>query len=299
MTSLRAANDRDLLVIGAGVLGGMLIEQHKAMYPDATIIAETRTTDKHSALKAKGATCRTVDDPPIEAQPNVVFCAAPGANPDYPGEVNKALERWSGAGKFVFTSSGGVYAEEDGQVVNEESVVSDGPRAQKLLSCEKLVLDKGGSVVRLAGLYTLDRGAHNYWCKVGTVDARPDGLIGLVSYEDAAGSALSVLSCDKSKVAGKVFLICDGKEQSREDICKAALGCQFYEDSKMPAFTKSDGPIGKRYDISRATSVLVYFGLPAPPSLPLLLSVSSPPPHPQARSPSSPSLGTCIPDALK
>ena len=39
---LRASGDNDLLVIGAGVLGGLLIEQHRAMFPDAGVVAETR-----------------------------------------------------------------------------------------------------------------------------------------------------------------------------------------------------------------------------------------------------------------
>lgn len=254
---LRAeAGANDLLVIGAGTLGAMLIEQHKERYPEATVIAETRTTAKHADLQAKGAVCRTIEDEAIAAQPNVVFCAAPGANADYPGEVTKALERWSGDGKFVFTSSGGVYEADDGQTVNEESKVSDSARAQKLLSCEGLVLAKGGTVLRLAGLYTLDRGAHNYWCKVGEVDARPDGLIGLVSYEDAAGACLAALSCANDDVAGQVFLICDGQEQSRQELCASALDTLYYKNSKMPTFKAADGPIGKRYDVSKATSVL-------------------------------------------
>lgn len=233
--------------------------RHRARVPCLTWPNRGRlrsTTDKHAALMSKGATCRTVDDAPMEPQPNVVFCAAPGANPDYPGEVAKALARWSGTGKFVFTSSGGVYAEDDGQYVDEQSTVSDSARAKKLLDCESAVLAKGGSVVRLAGLYSLERGAHNYWLKAGSVDARPDGLIGLVSYEDAAGSVLSVLACERSKVAGEVFLICDGVEQSREDICTAALTCALYKDGSLPTFGKSEGPLGKRYNVNKASSVL-------------------------------------------
>jgi hypothetical protein len=94
-TVIRASSDRDLMVIGAGVLGGLLIEQHKERFAEATVIAETISTDKHEALQAKGAICRTRDDPPIDPMPNVVFCAAPGKNPDYPGEVKKALARCS------------------------------------------------------------------------------------------------------------------------------------------------------------------------------------------------------------
>lgn len=106
--------------------------------------------------------------------------------------------------------------------MDEESPVSDSARAKKLLECERAVLQEGGTVVRLAGLYTLERGAHNYWCKVGSVEGRADGLIGLVSYEDAAGSVVAVLSADRAKVAGEIFLICDGKEQTRKDICEVS-----------------------------------------------------------------------------
>ena len=44
---------------------------------------------------------------------NVVFCVAPSGNDDYVGDVRRALSLWKGSpGKFVFTSSGGVYAEQ-------------------------------------------------------------------------------------------------------------------------------------------------------------------------------------------
>ena len=46
--------------IGAGVLGGLLIEQHKKKYPEATIIAETRTTSKHADLRSKVIVCAHV-----------------------------------------------------------------------------------------------------------------------------------------------------------------------------------------------------------------------------------------------
>lgn len=40
-----------------------------------------------------------------------------------------------------------------------------------------------GTVVRLAGLYDLERGPHSYWLKVGTVKGAPEGLINLVHYD--------------------------------------------------------------------------------------------------------------------
>lgn len=37
-----AMTQKDLLVVGAGVLGGLLVKQHKEKFPEAKIIAETR-----------------------------------------------------------------------------------------------------------------------------------------------------------------------------------------------------------------------------------------------------------------
>ena len=71
-------------------------------------------------------------------------------------------------GCFVFTSSGGVYSENSGGMVDEESEVasqdnlgseakkSASPRTMGILRAEKAVLQHpGGIVLRLGGLYTL------------------------------------------------------------------------------------------------------------------------------------------------
>jgi len=166
----------------------------------------SRSKNRHDELRADGAEPRTLEEAALSAEkhPNVVFCAAPGGNDDYPAAVRRALGLWKGApGRFVFTSSGGIYAEQDGGVVDESSLVADGPRAKKLVDCEKLVLEGGGTVLRLAGLYSLERGAHNYWLSQEKVDGRPDGLIGLVSYEDSAGAALAALKCP-ADIGGEV-----------------------------------------------------------------------------------------------
>lgn len=65
--------------------------------------------------------------------------------------------------RYVFTSSGGVYVENDGGIVDEASdvVFSEDPssmssRAVGILQAEKKVLEHpGGIVLRLGGLYTL------------------------------------------------------------------------------------------------------------------------------------------------
>ena len=38
-----ASGDRDLLIVGAGTLGSLLVKQHRAEFPTARIVAETRS----------------------------------------------------------------------------------------------------------------------------------------------------------------------------------------------------------------------------------------------------------------
>ena len=42
-TKMCAAGDRDLLIVGAGTLGSLLVKQHRAAFPTARIVAETRS----------------------------------------------------------------------------------------------------------------------------------------------------------------------------------------------------------------------------------------------------------------
>lgn len=70
-------------------------------------------------------------------------------------------------------------------LVQDSPVVPIGrsPRTDVLLKSEKVVIEFGGCVLRLAGLYKADRGAHSYWLEKGTVDVRPDHILNLIHYE--------------------------------------------------------------------------------------------------------------------
>ena len=81
-----------------------------------------------------------------------------GSIEDYVVSVKTGLDLCTS--RFVFTSSGGVYVENQGNVVNETSEVwNDDPDKQRfkgILQAEKLVLEHpGGTVLRLGALYTL------------------------------------------------------------------------------------------------------------------------------------------------
>jgi len=201
----------------------------------------------------------TLDSIPKEEKfANVVFCAPPSGFDDYPGAIKEAADNlWAGPdqGRFVFTSSGGIYGPgNNGEVVSESSPLPDSttaaPRSLRLVNAEKNVLAKKGAVLRLAGLYALERGAHNYWIEKadGHVKGSKDGIINLLHYDDAAGACLAALKVDND-IAGKIFLISDGRPASRFSICESALKAKKYSGMAMPTFGEDDDTAkGKIYD---------------------------------------------------
>lgn len=216
-----------------------------------------------------------------------VFCAPPSGFEDYPSAIKGAIEGlWMGQteeninGAFAFTSSGGIYGSGDdvdvSPTVTESSPLPSNPtpRIEKLVNAENEVLkQKGGSVLRLAGLYLLDRGAHNFWLgdtaelTKAEIAGRSDSLINLLHYDDAAGSVVAALKKtiqtsnldDDSQDGGKVFLISDGNPLTRLQICESSLKHERYADRTIPKFlgSKENGdPIGKIYDGSYTNNYL-------------------------------------------
>ena len=151
-----ASHHKALLIIGAGELGTELGAIWLQRYPNAQVIAETQSRRRHDALSAQGLQPRCASANDIE-QPvrfaNVVLCVPPGKSTDYDQLVKRAVGFWNGNGAMVFTSSGSVFAENKGRVVNETSLTATLPseRQQKLLAAEAAVIEGGGNVVRLAG----------------------------------------------------------------------------------------------------------------------------------------------------
>ena len=239
-----------LVVVGAGVMGRLAVKEWLEIHPggcEVLGVTRTRNEEREAEMLAEGITHRYRSD--IEASvrcgqrwPYVLFSASPGGNDDYVGAVTSALDYWDRKGSFVFTSSAGVYAEQDGGVVTESSPVAAGPRSDKLLDAENTVLNAGGCVVRYAGLYLERRGAHNYWLTQEEIAQRPDGLINQIHYRDAADAAVAALLRGSS---GEVYLAADDQPLTREQICIEAARMPSFSDRKVPTFTGPDGSGGK------------------------------------------------------
>jgi len=281
----------DIAIVGCGVLGTSLCKQllSSADFKSASVTGITKTSNRHESIKEaigsdnENFQLATYDDVLSKVETsgkkfsNVVFCAPPSGFDDYPAAVKDAIDNiWAGSnsgGSFVFTSSGGIYGPGNGETVNEQTQLpeSSSPRILRLVNAEEACLSNDGAcVLRLAGLYTLERGAHNYWLeksKDGIVKVREDGIVNLLHYDDAAGSCLAALKKGPEVVSRKTFLISDGNPTTRKGICESALKSKRYSDSSMPIFLvelDEDGNVknggrdgkGKIYDGTWTNSIL-------------------------------------------
>lgn len=259
----------DLFIGGCGTLGKMAAAEWKRKFPEALVVGETLSDTRHADLEAQGVVPSLREDREglMERRggrkfPFVLFCAAPsGSGERYPEEVAQCVDDcWAAdneAGTCVFTSSGAVYAEESGGVVNEGSALTDTPRAMRLLNAESSVLERGGCVIRLAGLYTRERGAHSFWLKQTELSSDGSGIVNLLHYEDAAGAAVAALLA-KAGSKKQVWLAADDEPLTREQICAAALQCETYHDCEAPTFIGEGGPKGKVYDTSATRAALSW-----------------------------------------
>ncbi|GAQ92467.1 hypothetical protein KFL_010200030 [Klebsormidium nitens] len=246
---------KDLLVVGPGVLGTLIAQQWFKSHPDAAVVGQTNTTNAHERLRSIGVrpVVKDLDDDAPQKFPYVVFCAPPSGSEDYAAEVSAAAARWDGSGALLFTSSTGVYPQDDGSFVDETSPAATpgaSPRLDRLLAAEAAVLGAGGCVVRLAGLYLADRGAHTFWVTRETVPGRPDSYVNLIHYEDAASLAVAILD---AKPRGETFMGCDNHPVTRQEIMDIALESGHFK-GPFRGFEGKEGGQGKKMhnDLTRA-----------------------------------------------
>ena len=113
--------------------------------------------------------------------------------------------------KILFTSSTSVYAQHDGSCVTEESETK--PRrdtSRILLEAEKVVLDKGGIVARLAGIYGPRRSAllTKFLNGTATIDTENDRFVNQVHRDDIA-AALFLLLNRQAHASAQIYNVVD------------------------------------------------------------------------------------------
>ncbi|CAJ1962251.1 unnamed protein product [Sphenostylis stenocarpa] len=244
----------DLLIVGPGILGRLVAQIWRQEYPGCQVYSQTATTNHHEELSKIGINPSLKWTKASLKFPYVIFCAPPYQSSDYLGDLRLAASCWNCEGSLLFTSSSAPYDCNDNGLCDEDSPVvpiGRSPRTDVLLKAEKIVLEFGGSVLRLSGLYIsfleFYKGAHVYWLEKGIVESRPDHILNLIHYEDAASLAVAIL---KKQFRGRIFLGCDNHPLSRQEVMDLVNKSGKFS-KKFENFTGTDDPLGKRLNNSR------------------------------------------------
>jgi nucleoside-diphosphate-sugar epimerase len=246
-----------IAVLGCGYVGAEFARQAKAAGHE--VLGVVRSEASRDKLRAEGISAEAFDLYagdwallPKQFDAVVYAASTGGGGPEayalaYDVGVRRALSwaRVVGAQAFVFTSSTGVYRQDDGRIVDEESVVGGAPTADAILGGEGAVLSAGfarARVLRFGGLYgpgrhhlvdQLRRGDH-------VIGGRVDHFINYLHRDDAASSVLAAILAGPN--GARVYNVGDG-----HPVTKETLACWIAErlGQSAPVFDPT-APAGPR-----------------------------------------------------
>jgi nucleoside-diphosphate-sugar epimerase len=246
-----------IAILGCGYVGAEFARQARAAGHD--VLGVVRSEASRDKLRGEGIAAEAFDLYagdwallPKQFDAVVYAASTGGGGPEayalaYDVGVKRALA-WAaavGAQAFVFTSSTGVYRQDDGRIVDEESVVGGAPTADAILGGERAVLSSGfakARVLRFGGLY--GPGRHHLVDQLrrgeNVIGGRVDHHINYLHRDDAASSILAALVA--GPVAARVYNVGDG-----HPVTKEALACWIAErlGQSAPVFDPT-APAGPR-----------------------------------------------------
>jgi nucleoside-diphosphate-sugar epimerase len=211
---------RRALVIGAGYLGERILQ-----------VFRENGWDVCGASLSGGAgllACDVGDPKSVGKLPDaeaVVHCASSGRGGEeayrkvYFDGCRNLVARFPEA-RLLFTSSSSVYAQTGGETVTEESeTLPERATGKILLEAERVVLDQGGVVARLAGIYGPGRSVLLRKFLEGDAVIEEDGkrFINQIHRDDAAKAVFHLLTMDGFPGA-ELFNVCDSESLSQLEV---------------------------------------------------------------------------------
>jgi nucleoside-diphosphate-sugar epimerase len=180
-----------LLLIGNGYLGQAITREFRENGWDVTPVSLSGGEDSIACDVADAALVKK-----LPAADFIVHCAASGRGGAeayqrvYVDGCRNLSNSFPGT-PLLFTSSTSVYAQTDGSVVTEESpAIPDRETGHLLLEAERIILDAGGSVARLSGIYGPGRSVILKKFLTGEAVIEEDGrrFLNQIHRDDAAGA---------------------------------------------------------------------------------------------------------------
>jgi len=154
--------------------------------------------------------------------------------------------------KILFTSSTSVYAQRDGSWVTEESETKPLRETSRiLLEVENLILEKGGIVARLAGIYGPQRSAllSKFLTGTATINPQSDRFVNQVHRDDIA-LALFLLLNREAQESVQIYNVVDDQPILQSE-CYRWLAQRL--NRPLPQIRKSEQP-RKRGDTNKRVS---------------------------------------------
>jgi nucleoside-diphosphate-sugar epimerase len=250
-----------ILIVGCGYVG----EATANLFHSAGWNVEGWVHSKESAarLSAKPYSLRVIDVSQRgdvakrpEAFDAVIHCASSrGGDAEayreiYLNGARHLLETFPQA-KILFTSSTSVYAQRDGSKLTEESETKPLREPSRiLLRVEKLVLEKGGIVVRLAGIYGPQRSAllSKFLNGTATIDPDNDRFVNQVHRDDIVSALFLLLN--RAQRSAQIYNVVDDQPLLQSE-CYHWLAQRL--NRPLPPTRKSEQP-RKRGDTNKRVS---------------------------------------------
>src|SRR5215472_46091 len=154
--------------------------------------------------------------------------------------------------KILFTSSTSVYAQRDGSWVTEESETKPLRETSRiLLEVEQLILEKGGTVARLAGIYGPGRSAllTKFVNDTATIAPSNDRFVNQAHRDDIA-SALFLFLNREAVMSGQIYNVTDD-QPLLQSACYGWLAERL--NRPLPPIRRSEQP-RKRGDTNKRVS---------------------------------------------
>lgn len=210
---------RRILIAGCGYLGREIAAQFRGAGDE--VVGLTHSQESAESLRAevdfRVESCDLSDESEVESlavEPEiVVHCASSGRRgvegyeSVYLGGCRNLLAAFPNA-KLVFTSSTSVYPQTEGEIVDETSSAEPFRETGQILrKAENVVLESGGVVARLAGIYGPGRSVilRRFLDGSAIIETGMSRFLNQIHRDDAASAVVAI-----SNSAGEIFNVCDG-----------------------------------------------------------------------------------------